>query len=202
VRLARLRERLAAADETETDLISGAFEGMLDFHGARVFGQPVVAGRIPPPEWHPKDGQEFRATIGEALQFLKDAMGSHTHGVVAKAKRALVGAVEYLTRNGLLEDIRAVVSAQDLDEDTRARLAGHLKEFLFRGNHPDFGKVPDDYLARVSRWIAELQPTSLHGRLVEEVGQSPWGQVILDARRNGRPHFARSRKKSYKTQPC
>ena len=163
---------------------AGAFKELLDFHSHRVLGPPVVAGRIPPSEWRPKDYPEFKDAFKAVLAFLLHF--SHVNDpVLAKAaQEALRGAIESLLRHGHLAEVESAVPVSELNDEIRAKLASDIKQFIsFRsqaGQPALLLELSNDYIQQLSAWIETITPKSLHGRLVETVGASSWSHYGRD----------------------
>jgi hypothetical protein len=169
-RLGLLRHRVEEAVETEAELIVGALEGVLDLMAVKVLGPPVVGGRVAPLDWRPRNLDELRESVMRALQLL-DEETQHPISAISKGvKKALVGDLEALTRQGWVEQLRPFVNASHLDESDRATLAGLLKRFLTWGKHPDDSAIKSEYREKIADWVQELEPESLHAKLVGSVG--------------------------------
>jgi hypothetical protein len=173
-RLRLLGERLKMADETRGELIAGALRTIFNFQGVRLLGAPVIAGRIPEPDWYPENRDAYRAAIGEGLSVLVRASRHLVAAISAEARSTLVSSTELLTRLGWLDDVKQFVTKSQLDEDTRAKLVADLKYFLVRRKAPDDQEAPKAYLDQVEAWTHDLEPGTLHGRLVEQVGTNSW----------------------------
>ncbi|HET9285364.1 MAG TPA: hypothetical protein VFR24_25715 [Candidatus Angelobacter sp.] len=178
-RLYKLRARAINADAAGRAVVAGAFEKILDFHSHRVLGPPVVAGRIPPPEWLPKDYAELKNTFKQVLAFLLEFSKHEDPTLAEAAQDAFTTTIETLLRYGYLAEVESAVPLNEIREETRAKLASNIKQFIsFRSRtdqSPPQPPLPNDYLQKLSGWIEKIAPTSLHGRLVEAVGASSWG---------------------------
>src|SRR5260370_1068539 len=151
---------------------------MLDFHSHRVLGPPVVAGRIPPAEWRPKDFPELKDTFKKVLTFLLEFSKDKDSKLAKATQEALTKAIESLLRYGYLAEVESAVPMDRINEETRAKLASNLKQFVsFRSQSEQPQAQPElsnEYLQQLSGWIEKVAPKSLHGRLVEAVGISSW----------------------------
>jgi hypothetical protein len=169
-RLSLLRDRLVRALERDADLFVGALEDLLYLMAVRVLGPPVVGGRVPPSEWRPKDRDELKESVMAGLQVLDEGTQHPILAISKGAKKALVGALEALTRQGWVDHLRPFVAASHLDESDRAELGGLLKRFLTWGKQPDDSDIRSEYRSKIEDWVQQLEPKSLHARLVGSVG--------------------------------
>jgi hypothetical protein len=169
-RLDLLKRRLMIAKPEQAELFCGALNKILDLMGARLLGPAVIGGRVPPSEWHPKTWEEMRDSVKAGLALL-DEMARHPVPEIAKrARRALIGDLDTLTRNGWVDELRPFVGTSNLDESDRAQLVALLKRFLGWGKHLDDSEIKPEYGTKIEDWIKEIGPTSFHARLVELVG--------------------------------
>jgi hypothetical protein len=169
-RLAFLKRRLTTASQEQAELFSGALNEILDFMGSRLLGPPVVGGRVPPSEWYPSTRQEMRDSVGAGLLVLDEATQHPVVDIAKRARGALIGDVEMLSRTGWVDQLRPFVASSRLDESDKARLVNALKYFLRWGKHPDNSEIEPEYATKLQEWISEISPSSLHARMVESVG--------------------------------
>jgi hypothetical protein len=169
-RLAFFKKRLTTASQEHAELFSGVLGEILDFMGSRLLGPPVVGGRVPPSEWYPSTGQEMRDSVRAGLLLLDEATQHPVVDIAKRARGALIGDVEMLSRTGWVDQLRPFVASSRLDESDKARLANALKYFLRWGKHPDNSEIEPEYVTKLQEWISEISPSSLHARLVESVG--------------------------------
>lgn len=171
-RLVVLRKRVADANADYADLIGGALAKILDFHGSRMLGPAVLAGRIVPLDWHPAP-IEFQDLVRNTLQLIEKTTRHPVVSLARKAKATLLGDIEVLTRLGWIDLLKPIVAASRLDEYDRALLVGKLKNFATWAKRPDGISISDDHTKKLREWIGELEPQSLRARLVEAVGTRP-----------------------------
>jgi hypothetical protein len=169
-RLAFLKRRLATASQEHAELFSGVLDEILDFMGGRLLGPPVVGGRVPQPEWYPATGQEMRDSVRAGLLLLDETTQHPVVDIAKRARGALIGDLEMLSRTGWVDQLRPFVAASRLDESDKARLVNALKYFLRWGKHPDNSEIETEYVTKLQEWISEISPSSLHARMVESVG--------------------------------
>jgi len=168
-RIEVLRKRVVRATPEEADLIAGALAKILEFHGSRLLGPAVLAGRIVPTDWRPMPN-EFGELLSLSLRFIDEATRHPVESLACKSKATLIADIEYLARLGWIDQLKPIVSASRLDEYDLALLVGRLKHFATWAKHPNGVKVSDDYARKLDEWIGELEPHSLRARLVEAVG--------------------------------
>jgi hypothetical protein len=172
-RLDVLNSRLHAATDQTADLNAGALEEILSFHGSRIVGPPVVAGRLVPPEWNPS-AQQVKDVVVSGLLFILRAFDVPLRSLAEKAKLVLLREVDSLVRRGWIDVVKPIVATSQLDENDRARLVSDLKGISAWGKHPEGVAHPEAYSRKIDDWIAELRPVSLHARLVEAVAAASW----------------------------
>lgn len=172
-RLDVLRGRLQDATEETAPLVAGALDEILNVMGTRMVGPAVVAGRLVPPEWNPRP-EEFRDLVLTSIQFI-GGVGTHRVLTLAQmAKDSLLQDIEILARRGWVDQLKPIVGSSGLDENDRARLVSKLKSFAAWGKHPEGIKINEEYARKIADWISELEPRSLHARLIEFVGAPSW----------------------------
>jgi hypothetical protein len=169
-RLDLIQVRLQEITEGDSELISGLFRELFDLMAVRFLGPAIVGGKVPPPDWRPKDWNETRDSIRAGLRLLDAARRHHIKAIAEGATRALLGDLESLARSGWIDELRPFVRDSDLDESNKAALVSRLKNFLTWGKHSDGLGIKPEFETRLRDWISELEPKSYHARLVEAVG--------------------------------
>jgi hypothetical protein len=172
-RLKLLASRLDSATEQSAQLLAGAVESILDFHGSRLLGPSVVAGRMVPPDWRP-GRQDIRGCVLNGIKFILGVSRHPVQTLAQKAKDTLLQNIEWLTRQGWIDELRPVVAESQLTEDDRARLVSKLKAYAAWASQSSDTKIGEEYARKLSDWIGELAPHSLHSRLVETVEARSW----------------------------
>ncbi|MGB6430358.1 MAG: hypothetical protein WBF06_07215 [Candidatus Acidiferrales bacterium] len=171
-RLDLLRSRLNQATDDTAELLSGALGEILDTMGTRLMGPPVVGGRVPPADWFPQGRQETLDSIMAGLRLLDDSTQHPVASVAAAAKKHLLGDVEVLTRYGWLPEVRDFVMHSHLDESDKASLATRFKRVLTWGKDTSDKAFTPEFIKALGEWIASLEPTSIHARMVGAVSAS------------------------------
>jgi hypothetical protein len=168
-RLEGLRKRVNGATAEDSDLIAGALAKILDFHGSRLLGPAVLAGRIVPMDWRPSPN-EFQELLSASLRLIEEATRHPVESLARKAKTTFLSDIEYLVRLRWIDQLKPIVAASGLDEYDRALLAGKLKHWAAWSKDTNGATFGDEYAEKLRAWIGELEPRSLRGRLVEAVG--------------------------------
>ncbi|MFZ0771579.1 MAG: hypothetical protein WCA49_14945 [Candidatus Sulfotelmatobacter sp.] len=168
-RLEVLRKRVTEASAGDGDLIAGALEKILDFHGSRTLGPAVLGGRIVPANWRPSPS-EFPELLPICLRFIEQASRHPLESLARKAKATLLSDIEYLVRLRWIDQIKPIVAASGLDEHDRALLVGKLKRWAAWAKDANGVNFSDEYAQKLRAWVEELEPQTLRGRLVEAVG--------------------------------
>ncbi len=175
-RLVRLKERIYSEDERVSALALRALNEILNPFGSRMGGPLVVAGRIPPDEWKPK-GREG----SEAVSAVLDVVSEMGHSDDAKMKDAAIRLVIEDSYNllvrGYLEKLQAILEADVMNEETKARLVGAIEHFLHLQSEfaPSHFKVPPEYLDKVTSWKKSLELHDLRGKMLTLLGVNDWG---------------------------
>ena len=172
-RLGLLSRRLTEATPDDSKLLTGALGELFNLMGGRILGPPVIGGQVPPPEWYPKDREERKASFMSGLALLDRSVNHPIPAIAQASRKTLVDDLDVLARLGWLGDLRPFVQQSHLDEADKASLFSRLSHFLARGKHPDNSDIKPEYEKELSDWMAELEPKSLHGRLVTVVGGRP-----------------------------
>ena len=138
-RLVVLRKRIMDADADAAELVAGALAKILDFHGSRMLGPAVLAGRIVPMDWRPAP-IEFQDLVRRILELIEETTRHPVVSLARKAKAILLSNIEVLTRLGWIDQLKPIVAASGLDEYDRALLVGKLRNFATWAKRPDGGQ--------------------------------------------------------------
>ncbi len=200
-RLALLERRSRELAAEHLPLALAAIEGALDTRGgARLAAPPIVFGRIPPPQWQPATTNDLRACQRAALAMaarLTAEGGSLADGI----RTLIVRRLSSLLLASYFEDVRDIIGPPPLPDVLLADLTREVEEFLdiFGRDHhtpvphqagalggggnqqsPQVRTFPSavtpDLARQLTAWRQSLVAPSLHGRLVELVGQEFWRQ--------------------------
>jgi hypothetical protein len=176
-RLQLLERRFQTTLPEQLTLCLGALRGLLTSDGpalARPLGPPVVAGRIPPPDWRPRNAREEREcwtlTVGLLKRLAQSENAALRDGILGVVIRGLAN----LLCSGFLPDVIEVVGPAPLPDARLAELLRELDQFLQVFCAPSIKQLSPEAEAAVRDWRRRLVPDSLHGRLVSVIGQEPW----------------------------
>jgi hypothetical protein len=172
-RLDILRQRLSTATTENAELLAGAIGGMLEFQAGRILGPPVVAGRIVPAEWSPEP-ERMVTYVMQAFEFVVAASNHPVPEIASRSRDILLRDIAFFARQGWVDQLRGLLATSPLNEDDRARLVSQLKTYVALAGKPADGKVNEEYKKKLIEWILELEPHSLHSRLIEIVGVRSW----------------------------
>src|SRR5207249_3744851 len=89
-------------DEALVRLSLHAFDGILAWHGSRMLGPPLIAGRVPPPEWRPRTRKEEQAAYDSTMKLLQEAALSKRPVLAPGALNVMASHVRELLWKGFL----------------------------------------------------------------------------------------------------
>ncbi len=177
-RLPRLRERLGSDDQRVRMLAVQALAEVFDHHSFRMEGHAIVAGRVPPEEWHPR-------TRAEELDCLRLALGTISHGLESLDRdlsialvNTLVNHTRGLIQRGLLSEVREMFAHITLTDPQRVMLLESIDEFLVFDS-PRFSSKNAHLVENARVWRDLLVGRDLHSRLFAVVGRPRWGATHL-----------------------
>lgn len=181
-RLARLRERLRDPVPEIRAVARTVLHAPLASRAMRMAGPSVVAGRIPPPEWMPRDAPEARRCTAETLALLHDAVGwdAETRNAVVAT---LLREFRHLLAIGSLDEVRAILGGLAPDDRERVALIDAL-DLVLRYDaptEPETEGAQTQYVANLRSWRNALVGDDLHGRLVAVVGRRRWALARREA---------------------
>ncbi|GIK40539.1 MAG: hypothetical protein BroJett011_43720 [Chloroflexota bacterium] len=180
-RLNKLEKRIYSDDEQISRLALDALSSVFNLHGMRMAGPPVVAGRIPPEEWHPKNRREEKICLDAAFTLLyRLSMGDYQ----AHREKAYGIAVEHMRTllwSGYLNKLRDMFSVDMISDELRIQVISRIEEFI-RYDHQKISSqssLPTDYVEELKSWLETLKTGDFHSRLVTTIGVDPWHHSIL-----------------------
>lgn len=151
---------------------------------SRMGSPPVVAGRIPPPDWSPANNAEAMACFDALLKFFQEAQRSDNLNLSAHVTRYFVEHVGLFLRGGWVDFIRGVLSAPEIVATNRSKIISAMDDFM----RFEKDRISPVYLLRVQEWRTESAPRELEDRLKTLVAfRYAW--VPEDERERARPEF-------------
>jgi len=155
-------------------------------HFMRMGSPPVVAGRVPPPDWSPVNQAEMSACFGALLEFFKEAHHSPDSAVSAHATHYFVEHVGLFLRNGMVDFVRGVLGAPEIVAAHRAKIIAAIDDYL----RFEKKRTAPGYLRRVEKWREDSAPRELEDRLKTMLAfRYSW--LPEDDRESARPEFKR-----------
>jgi len=182
-----LRDRLGSGDTPTRLLCIAALQNALDDRSIHlVSGQPY-GNRIAPTPWRPKTYGEIYEYMKECLAELNLLSSDVDEVVREKATTALISSVRSLVFRGFAQQARE--GAGTLPAHVRPVLRAELREFMLLNNSEHSPHSEEEKKQRadsVTEWIAELASTSVHDRLIEDVGTESWDHHLEQEAWDGR----------------
>ncbi|HTU91967.1 MAG TPA: hypothetical protein VMF69_17930, partial [Gemmataceae bacterium] len=176
-RIRLLEERFQTRDASQISLCLGALDGPLTMHGpiiGRMLGPPVIAGRIPPPDWYPSNNKERRECATLTLELLKRLTRSDNEAVRGGVVMETIEHIPQLLLCGFLTEAKEIISVELLSDTRLAELLRKLDWFLEVFCAANSKHVSADLEKAVREWRQSLVPKSVHGRLISLIGLEPW----------------------------
>ena len=176
-RLHLLETRLPQPHEPLLPLFRGALEDLYDFHGSRLMGSALFAGKIPESEWRFRSQEDVVQYIRATLTLLFRIATERAGGLDADAANGLLlNGIETFVRQGFLAEVMEIIPAERIPQTVRAEL--HSRFNLFFGRAETFGLPPaltkDDRSTEIVKWLDSFPPLDLVGRLIVQVSSSSW----------------------------
>ncbi len=146
-----------------------------------VVGKPVVAGRLRPDDWQPATHGEERACYRSALAIcahhLNAGFEDEHHRL---AFQVLADSLYTLLGHGLADDLRRMVTPNNLAEDEARKVLQTTDDFLeheqTRRHAPQVNERAVAYIRSVQEWSNLFRPTDFVGRLRSVCSREPWDQ--------------------------
>jgi len=183
-RLKLLEARLPTSHEPLPPLFRGVLEDLYDFHGSRLVGSALFAGKIPDSEWRFRTQCDVSRYIESTLALLFKIANERMAGIDTDvANGLLLNAIEAFVRQGFLAEVKALIPVDSLPASVRAEL--HSRFTLFLGRAERFGLpralAKDDKSAEIAEWLNGFPPFDLVGRLIIQVSTSSWDHYEKEA---------------------
>jgi hypothetical protein len=184
-RLERLRVRLTDSSPSVRGVAAQALAETIAWRATRILGPPVVAGRLAPPEWRPRDRQELDLSRRAALSLLRDsiAQGGPTR---AAALAVMTEQLRRLLAWGYLPEVIEIVGAAHASDDEQARLIEEIDTALLydapsdrSGAETSAANTAGSHTEQLRNWRRSLVGDGIHGRLLAVVGKQRWGGARL-----------------------
>ena len=175
-RIKKLEERIFSIDEQTSNLALDALMGTIVFGGMRTVGWTVIAGRIPPQEWSPKNNAELKTCRDNIVALLYKLSKSNILRLSEKAQGIVIKHLRILLIYGYLPELINIFPSDSISEDIRLQVIKAIENFLYyegRQNSPR-PKPHPEYIKDVRHWLETLKPNDTHGRLATAIGVDSW----------------------------
>jgi hypothetical protein len=177
-RFAILRRHILSENPATFDIAIQALSEIFHGHNMRIVGKPVIAGRIVPEQWSPKNLGEYKACLEESLDLLVEmTMNQGNPHHVRSALNIGLLHLRNLLRYGFIEKLKHLFSSNWDEFISRSDLIKEIEEFIHfdceNGNQVSICQDAKD-------WLEEIKPSDLSGRLRALVGVDNWHYSILD----------------------
>jgi len=178
-RLALLEARLRSEEAPVRALAVRALDSIFAYNASRMLTEPVVAGRIPPPEWRPPDRAGLRACYRRALDLGAKALRWTAPETAEGIRSVLVRHTRELLDQGFLKALQEAIAGTALADSERADLLDGLEAFLVYDAGEPHAAAAREYLDSVRAWQAVLAGSDLHARVLAIAGTRVWGPARL-----------------------
>jgi hypothetical protein len=176
-RLPVLRQRTGSSSVSEARLGFAGLARALQRSEGHVLGEPVVAGRLRPTDWHPATVGEERACYRSALAICEQHLTASVNEHHRLAFQTLVDSLFFLLRRGLADELARIITPQSVDQDEGRKVLQIVDEFLEREERVDHAQANERavaYIQSVRAWSNLFRPTDFTGRLRGVCARSPW----------------------------
>lgn len=171
-RIPILARRLEVGGAETKLLVIGAIRMALQNRNVKLLGPPMFGRRVPPEEWRPTTQAEYRASLSAYFTLLVSVLADSDSSVRKAAEDAFLTESAFITRNGGLDLVAAALRAKEVREDFRARLLSKISDALEGAKR--YANRDWELDEKTREWVTSLRPTTLHGRIIEEVSAEPW----------------------------
>jgi hypothetical protein len=175
-----LAKRAASPEVSEARIAFGGVSRALQRSEGHILGEPVVAGRLRPDDWHPStSGEErdcYRSVLAICGEHLRSPFSDELHRL---AFDAIAQSLYHLLYVGVAEELRWTLTRQSVDEEEARKLLQILDSFLERQHTDGHATVNEralDYIRGVQEWSDQFRRTDFGGRLREVCARAPWDQ--------------------------
>jgi hypothetical protein len=177
-RVPLLARRVASRIIAEARLGFGALARALQPSEGHILGEPVVAGRLRPQDWHPATRGEERACYRSALAIAGEHLKAPAEDAHHRlAFKAVAGSIFHLLGVGLAEDLRRTVTPESISEDEARTLLQVVDDFLEKQETTQGAQasgVVVAYIQSVREWSNLFRRTDFSGKLREVCARTPW----------------------------
>ncbi len=186
-RIELLERVLRSNDEAERRLALGALEETLNSHGTKVVGPAIVAGQLVPPDWRPRDFEEFQNCLKSVLSLFEQVLEEATTESCKKTWQVISKYLRYLLSNEMFPTLREMTQRHPVPDVHLPNLLESLEDFLQYecGNAGSAAEYPPCLAAL--EWLQMLTPREFLGKMKAIVGKAPWHHSLREGVAPGLP---------------
>ena len=182
--------RLRKATQRELPLVLDAALSAITPHYSRVSPPSVVGGRVIPDEWRPATTRELGDLRAKAAKSLLEAIADLPRGPGRAATEKVLEHLGRFIYLGLVPELKRMMKPHLAEASLVRALRATLDDILAREEMLEQKRPPRKRHQRLAQdvraWLAELDPTTLIGR-IQDLTSRPYWMVRRPGARGGDP---------------
>lgn len=162
------------------EIAIGALEKIITTRESRMGKGGIIAGRIPPQEWHPETTLDYRNCFEQVVAVLVEMSQSGIEYLSAAAFDLSISKLHQLLRYRFLSEVKVIAVPYLSDFEKRAKVRRSLELFLqYEGIKKTnaIDKESNSYFAEILDWSETLSATDIFDRVVETFGVASWDRA-------------------------
>jgi len=172
---------LLSEDAEERRLASGALEETLDFTGTRLVGPAVVAGQLVPPDWRPRNINEFAACLEVIIGLFDHVFEKGEDDVQERAWVTVTRHVRPLLAYRMLPALRKLLDKHAVPDRHLPAVLESIEDFLQYECGGTAEKAAEEQgCSETVAWLDVLTPKDFARRLKAIVGKDPWHHSLRE----------------------
>jgi hypothetical protein len=180
-RIELLGRLLFSSDADESTLALEALKETLNFTGTRLVGPSVVAGQLVPPDWRPRNFNEFQNCLELILTLFDRVFEKGTSEMRQSAWQTFARHLRSLLSRGMLPNLKAIIQRRSIPDAYLPDSLESVEDFLqYECRSESGGVAKDPYCQDAAEWLRTLTPSEFVGRLKAVVGKDPWHHSIRE----------------------
>ncbi|MDP1420265.1 hypothetical protein Q8G35_18205 [Peribacillus simplex] len=177
-RISVLKNYIFSEDIDTSDLAIKALSELFRGSNTRLVGNPIVAGRIVPEQWEPKDFNEYKECLNESIELLIEMrLKQSDDRYIRSALEIGLQNISLLSRFGQDEKLRLLFTSNWEEYISRSDVIKAIEEFIeFECDN----KNQEVDCEKARNWLEEIKPNDLAGRLKTLAGFDNWHYSLLN----------------------